>query len=268
MKRIVILGASGMLGNMVYSYFSDIAQERDYMVVGSARNKQFMPEGGFIFDPTDPKTWANIPLAAYYINAIGVINVHVAKDIKNAIVLNALFPHMLADRFKNVIHITTDCVFSGREGNYTEESPHDALDEYGKTKSLGEPRNCMVLRTSIIGPEIHNDSSLVAWVRKQSGKEINGYTNHCWNGITTLQYAKVCDQIINEKLYKKELYHIISPTSVTKYELIGMINERYDVGAIIHPFETDVKVNRTMATVKDLCGKLNIPEIKDQIEQL
>jgi dTDP-4-dehydrorhamnose reductase len=268
MKRVVVLGASGMLGNMVYSYLSDIAEERNYKVVGSARDKKFMPDGGFLFNPTDPHTWANIPLAAYYINCIGIINVHVSKDIKNAIVVNSLLPHMLADRFENVIHITTDCVFSGREGNYDENSLHDAIDDYGKTKSLGEPKNCMVIRTSIVGPEIHNDSSLIAWVRKQAGKDINGYMNHYWNGITTLQYAKVCDQIINEGLYKKDLYHVISPRKVTKYELVSMISDHYDVGAIIHPFRPPTKVDRTMATVKDLCGKLNIPEIRDQIEQL
>ena len=268
MKKIVILGASGMLGNMVYKYFSEVAKERNYMVVGSVRDPRFKPERGFIFDPTNPQTWNNVPLAAYYINCIGVINVHVAKDIKNAIVLNSLFPHMLTDRLRNVIHVTTDCVFSGREGNYDENSLHDAIDDYGKTKSLGEPKNCMVLRTSIIGPEVHNDSSLVAWVRKQAGKEINGYTNHFWNGITTLQYAKVCDQIIREGLYKDELYHVVSPTSVTKYELVSMISDHYGVGAVVRPFETPVKVDRTMSTVKDLCGKLNIPEIKEQIEEL
>jgi dTDP-4-dehydrorhamnose reductase len=268
MKKIVILGASGMLGNMVYSYLSDIAEERNYKVVGSARDKKFMPDGGFLFNPTDPHTWANIPLAAYYINCIGVIKPYSTKDIKNTIVLNSLYPHMLADRLKNVIHITTDCVFSGQEGNYTENSPHDALDEYGKTKSLGEPTNCMVIRTSIIGPEIHNNASLVAWVRQQTGKEINGFTNHDWNGITTLQYAKVCDQIIQNGWYKEDLYHVISPSKVTKYELVSMISARYEVGAVIHPVEASIKIDRTMATVKDLCEKLNIPEIRDQIEQL
>lgn len=265
MKRVAVLGASGMLGNMVTRYLVNTGK---YRVKPSIRDQQFLVEGGFIFDPMESVTWRNIPPADYYINAIGVINVHVAKDIKRAIVVNALYPHMLADRNRGVIHISTDCVFSGREGNYTENSIHDAVDDYGKTKSLGEPKNCMVLRTSIIGPEIHNDSSLIAWVRKQSGKEINGYTNHYWNGITTLQYAKVCEQIIDNGWYKEDLYHVVSPNSVTKYELISMINEYYGVGAVVRPFETPTKVDRTMSTVKDLCSKLIIPEIKDQITQL
>lgn len=268
MKKIVVFGASGMLGSMVYSYLSDIASERNYMVVGTARDEHFKPEGGVIFDPTNPRTWSNVPMAAYYINCIGVIKPYSTKNIKDTIVINALYPHMLVDMFKNVIHITTDCVFSGKDGNYDENSPHDALDEYGKTKSLGEPKNCMVLRTSIIGPEFHANVSLLEWVRQQSGKEINGFTNHEWNGITTLQYAKICDQIITNGWYKEDLYHIISPNKVTKYELVSMINDHYNVGAVVHPVEAPIKVDRTMSTIKDLCVKLNIPEIKDQIDQL
>lgn len=270
MKKIVVLGASGMLGSMVYKYLLGVSFKRNYAVVGSARDESLIPECGFLFDPTNPFTWNNVPQADYYINCIGIINVHVMKDIQKAIFVNSLYPHMLANKFEDVIHITTDCVFSGREGNYTEESPHDALYEYGKTKSLGEPKNCMVIRTSIIGPEIHNDSSLIAWVKKQAGKEINGYTNHYWNGITTLQYAKICEQIIECGLYKEDIYHIHSPNAVTKFDLVEMISKHYGIfdTMVIHPFETPAKVDRTMATVKDLCGRLDITEIKDQIYQL
>jgi len=161
-----------------------------------------------------------------------------------------------------------NCVFSGEDGNYDEDSAHDASDDYGKSKSLGEPENCMVLRTSIIGPEVHNNASLISWVQAQGGKKINGFTNHLWNGITTLQYAKVCDQIISNNWYDEDLYHIYSPNIVNKFELVSMINDRYSVGANITPVEALVAIDRTMSTKKGLCAKLNIPELKDQIEQL
>jgi dTDP-4-dehydrorhamnose reductase len=268
MKKIAILGASGMLGSMVKKYFSSVAEEREYIVVGSVKDPQFLQKGDFIFDPLDMKSWGNIPQAAYYINCIGIVKPAMARSIKASIIINAYYPHLLADSHQNVIHITTDCVFSGREGNYDENSPHDALDDYGKSKSLGEPKNCMVLRTSIIGPEVHNHYSLLAWVLQQGGKEINGFTNHDWNGITTLQFAKVCDQIIKNNLYKEEMYHIHSPSKVNKFELVSMINYNYSVGAEIHPIAASVKIDRTLSTVKDLCGKLNIPEIRDQICEL
>lgn len=266
MKKIVILGSTGMLGSTVTKYFLSAG---NYEVKTSIRNMNFKTNDNFIFDPLDESSWHNIPKDAdYYINCIGVIKPFMAANMKDSIFLNAYFPYLLAEEFKNVIHITTDCVFSGRDGNYNEDSVHDALDEYGKSKSLGEPKNCMVLRTSIIGPEVHKNASLISWVRAQGDKEINGFTNHLWNGVTTLQYAKICDQIISNGWYKEDLYHICSPSIVNKFELVSMISEKYEVGAIITPTEASESVDRTMSSKKDLCGKLNIPELEDQIIQL
>jgi dTDP-4-dehydrorhamnose reductase len=263
MKKIVILGSTGMLGNTVTKYFSSMG---DYEVSSSIRNVNFKTDDNFLFDPLDESSWSNIPQEAdFYINCIGVIKPFMAANMKDSIFLNAYFPYLLSEKFRNVIHITTDCVFSGKNGNYNEDSVHDALDEYGKSKSLGEPKNCMVLRTSIIGPEIHKNASLMSWVWAQSGKEINGFTNHLWNGITTLQYAKICDQIISNNWYKEDLYHIHSPSIINKFELVSMINDRYKVGAVIKPVKALVIVDRTMTTKKNLCAKFDIPEIKDQI---
>jgi dTDP-4-dehydrorhamnose reductase/intein/homing endonuclease len=162
-----------------------------------------------------------------------------------------------------------NCVFSGKEGKYTEESQHDALDDYGKSKSLGE--HCqkfgMLIRTSIIGEEIHKNASLIEWIKSQKGKEINGFTNHLWNGITTKQYAKICSQIIDENLYEKGLFHVFSDV-VNKLELASFVNEKFDLGITIKPFETENPCDRTMSTVKDLNSKLTIPTIKEQIENL
>jgi dTDP-4-dehydrorhamnose reductase len=266
MKKIVILGSTGMLGSTVLEYFLNTNK---YEVMGSIRDVRFANDNNFLFHPNQGDY---IPYADYVINAIGIIKPHMMKDIKSSIYLNSIFPWNLADGLSKegarLIHITTDCVFSGKDGNYNEESEHDALDDYGKSKSLGEPNNCMVLRTSIIGPEVHQNVSLVSWVQAQAGKDINGFTNHLWNGITTLQYAKICDQIISNDWYSEDLYHIHSPSIVNKFELVSMINDRYKVGANITPMKAPVVIDRTMSTKKDLCAKLNIPEIKDQIEEL
>jgi len=269
MKKIIILGSTGMLGNMLLNHLSSTNK---YEIVSSVRNRDFENDNNFIFEPVLEDTVCELPYADYYINCIGIIKPHMLKNIEDSIYLNSIFPRELADecnrRGSKLIHITTDCVFSGKDGNYDEDSDHDALDDYGKSKSLGEPENCMVLRTSIIGPEIHKNASLMSWVQAQGGKEINGFTNHLWNGITTLQYAKVCDQIISNDWYDEDLYHIHSPSIVNKFELVSMINDRYIVGANITPTEAPAAVDRTMSTKKDLCAKLNIPELKEQIRQL
>ena len=95
-----------------------------------------------------------------------------------------------------VVHISTDCVFNGKKGNYNEEDDHDCLDVYGKTKSLGENPDLTIIRTSIIGEEITNKRSLVEWVKSNTSKEINGFIKHFWNGVTCLQLAKIIYKII------------------------------------------------------------------------
>jgi len=268
--KIVILGSSGMLGHMVFNYFKS---QEGYEVIRSVRNPEYLAEDTFIFDPLVEETMFDIPKDAdYVINCIGVIKPHMLKNLTKSIYVNSIFPHELAARCKSngtkVIHITTDCVFSGMTGEYDEESLHDATDEYGKSKSLGESKNCMVIRTSIIGTEVYNNASLIAWVLAQGGKSINGFTNHFWNGITTLQFAKVCEKIIQQNLYKEELYHVISPGSVDKYELVSMINEVYEVDASVNPVPADIAVDRTLSTIKDLCHRLDIPALKVQLQEM
>jgi len=267
--KVIVLGSSGMLGSTVMNHFIDCG----YDVTGSIRSGEFIKENVFVFDPTASSTWKNFPKDAdYVVNAIGIIKPFMLDNIKDSIYINAIFPHILADRCKTfgskLIHITTDCVYSGRDGGYNEDALHDALDDYGKSKSLGEPKNCMVIRTSIIGPEIHKNASLVSWVQAQKGKEINGFTNHLWNGITTKTYAEVCHKIIKNDWYNDDLYHVHAPSIVTKFELVTMINNRYNVGATINPIPAGVRIDRTLSTKKDLCEKLMIPELDDQIAQM
>jgi dTDP-4-dehydrorhamnose reductase len=269
--KIVILGSTGMLGHMVFNYFKS---QEGYEVVGSVRDDLFLDHDTFIFDPLLPLTWDNIPSDAdYIINCVGKIKPQMMKNLADSIYINAIFPHRLADKCalvgSKMIHITTDCVFSGADGGYDEASLHDAYDEYGKSKSLGEPKNCMVIRTSIIGTEIHNNSSLISWVQGQGGKIINGYTNHYWNGITTLQFAKVCDQIIRENLYVVGLFHVYSPDLINKYGLVNMIDAIYEVGiGKINSTTASESIDRTLTSAKPLCGLLNIPSLKIQLQDM
>jgi dTDP-4-dehydrorhamnose reductase len=216
---------------------------------------------------------AGLPHCDYIINCIGVIKPFMKDSQKNAIKLNCLFPMILSEYCEKngckLIHITTDCVFSGKDGGYTEDSIHDALDDYGKSKSLGEScqDKSMVIRTSIIGEEVHKQASLIAWVQSQKGKEVNGYTNHLWNGVTTKQYAKICSDIIDNDLYEEGLFHVFS-NPINKLDLVNCISDRFELGITVNPFEAPESCDRTMNTIKDLCGKLNIPSIEQQIKEI
>ena len=274
--RVLVLGSTGMLGSGV----THILGNDEYFNV-TATNRQ--TEGAVLdvncenitFDALadgDLEHWFvtnNLEGFDYIINCIGCIKPFINDSHFMASYVNGSFPHRLSEwgqeRGIKVIHITTDCVFSGSSGQYTEESPHDEWDFYGMSKTLGEPTNCMVVRTSIIGCEHHKHASLIAWVQSNAGNTIDGYLNHHWNGITTTQYGEVVSHIMKEGLYDENLYHVFSPSSVSKYELVGLINDRYDLGITINPVEADTSIDRTLATVKDLNAKLNIPELELQL---
>lgn len=267
MVKIVILGSTGMLGNSVAKVFDN----SNFEVKKSYRKKEFsMGKEMFYFDALN-SSLDSIPKCDYLINCIGIIKPYMESNLKDNIYINSIFPHELSDWCEKngtkMIHITTDCVFSGTTGFYTENSQHDCLDEYGKSKSLGEPKNCMTLRTSIIGEEIHSYSSLISWVKSQNGKEISGYTNHLWNGMTTMQYGECCKQIIDENLYEIGTHHLHSD-DVSKFDLVSLIANSFDLDIKINPVVVEKPCNRTLRTNKELNSKLKIKKIKNQLESL
>lgn len=276
--KVTILGATGMLGHTVSKYFIEqYGRENTFLTY---RNLQvFVDEFGLpgkqgvFFDPLIGVA-PIIPLLSksdFVINCIGLIKQRMSdEDTLKAIQINSVFPWTLARLCKSLdcrlIHITTDCVFSGSDGGYDEYRLHDCTDVYGKTKSLGEPTNCMVLRTSIIGEELHGNVSLVEWAKSQKGKMVDGYVSHFWNGVTTYQFSKICHRIIEEDLYQEELFHIFS-NDISKYELLKLLNSRFDLDLIINRQKT-VPIDRRLCSYKSLNKKLNIPSIEDQIKEM
>jgi dTDP-4-dehydrorhamnose reductase len=261
---VFVLGASGMLGTYVKQYLKDT----DYEVVGLTRNEM---------DAADVNVQIRSALASHgaqsgdvVINCIGTIKPQVDKlgDL-NAIKVNSLFPHLLAkvceEKGYKLIHITTDCVFSGAEGNYNEEALHDCTDVYGKTKSLGEPSNCTVVRTSIIGEEFGTTRSLIEWVKSENGNTVNGYLNHQWNGLTCYQVAKVFEDIIANNKYWNGVRHIHSPNSLNKYELVKSIAEAHELDIHVNPTDGPSKCDRSLSTIYDDCESFNIPDIMTQL---
>jgi dTDP-4-dehydrorhamnose reductase len=177
--------------------------------------------------------------------------------------VNSLFPHVLEEVSKTigckVIHITTDCVFSGLRGFYSETDDHDCVDEYGKTKSLGENKNLMVIRTSIIGEELKNKKSLIEWVKSQNNSKVNGFTNHFWNGVTCLELAKFVENIISTESYWAGVRHIFSPEIVSKFDLLRIIKKTYNLNIDITPSTANF-CDRSLTSIYD-------PKISKSLEQ-
>ena len=270
--KILILGGTGLLGNAVGKYFINSNHDitltyRNEMVIYGDKKK-------WVYFDALKQSPLLVKEYDYVINCIGVIKPFMYNNLLDSIKLNSVFPWELANICEKtntrLFHITTDCVYSGKNGKYNEDSLHDALDDYGKSKSLGEPiEKCMVIRTSIIGEEIHKNASLISWAKSQKGKQVNGFTHHLWNGITTIQYAKICEDIINNDWYNIGLFHVHAKDDVSKAQMLNYFNEKYDLKLnIIETNKIGNPVDRTIRTTKDLCYKLEIPTVQKMINNI
>ena len=268
--KIILFGSTGMLGNYVYNYLSKyhniICINRNELDISTISNNKL--ENIFLKYKLEEND--------IIINCIGIIpqskNLNNA-NIRNYFLINSIFPNLLsfyANLYKlKFIHITTDCVFSGSKGNYNENDLHDEMNEYGVSKSLGEMcYNATIIRTSIIGEETKNKYSLLEWVKKHNNNTINGYTNHFWNGVTCLQLAKIINQIINNNIWWKGVRHIFSPNTVSKYELVNIINDVYKLNNTVVKFKTNNNVDKTLCTNYETNNLFNIPNLIDQICEL
>lgn len=225
MRRIFILGSTGMLGSMLTKTWE-----------GSR------PVPREVFDAENPKYhWRTDQ--DVIINCAGIIKPY-CNDVPKAIQVNSLFPWTLP---ANTIQIATDCVYSGDKGSYIETDLHDATDVYGKTKSLGEATHIKNLRCSIIGPEIKNHRSLLDWFLAQ--KKADGYTNHLWNGITTYHFSKICQGAVREGIQLPNIQHIVPADKVTKAELLKLIAKEFNHNIKITDKQDAKSVDRTLSTV-------------------
>lgn len=263
MKNICVIGANGMLGYAVSSYF----KHKNYNVIEITRR-----EFDIAKDPMG-KLEAYLDNVDVVINCAGVIKPTIAKNsVENVIKINSIFPRNLAKLCNKkgikCFHITTDCVYSGKKGKYTEEDYFDAEDLYGLSKNAGEMNDCMVIRTSIIGEENGNSRSLLEWAKSQAGKEVNGFTNHLWNGVTTLYLAEIIEKILTNNLYQKGIFHIYSPNTVNKYELLNIFNDVYDLKLKINPVEAKESIDRSLSSIYDLSIKLCGKPLEQQVREM
>jgi len=250
--KIIIFGANGMLGRYVFNVLN-----KDYEILPFLRSDFDIENDSF---SKLKRLLINLQEDDVIINCSGLIPQRNNEKIRNYIKINSIFPHILSEICDNVkcnfIHISTDCVFSGLKGNYNENDTHDATTFYGISKSLGENDNSTIIRTSIIGEELYNKSSLLEWIVKNENKDLTCYTNHFWNGVTCLTLAKIIKNIIDNKLYWKGVRHISSPDYVSKHQLCSYINEIYDLNINIEPIEKEYK-NLTLGSIFEPIFKID-----------
>ena len=187
----------------------------------------------------------------FVINAVGIIKQ--LKESKNDLLslnINSIFPRRLAQLsakydFK-LINISTDCVFKGEKGNYSEEDFADAEDLYGKSKYLGEvsSKNCLTIRTSIIGREIFTSHSLVEWFFTNVNKDVNGFTKAVFSGFPTIVLADIIKKIITDFSHLEGLYHV-SSEPINKYDLLNLIKDKFNLNINIIP-ENEFRIDRSL----------------------
>lgn len=189
------------------------------------------------------------------INAVGIIKqLPTAKNMIKTLTVNAVFPHRLLEIAEEsgarLLNISTDCVFSGKDGNYTETDISDALDVYGKSKFLGETisENSLTLRTSIIGRELNTSHSLVEWFLSNQGKPIKGYTKAVFSGFPTVILAAIIGNIIENQPSLHGLYNV-SSEPIDKYNLLELLKDAYRVNIAIEPFD-DFEIDRSLDSTK------------------
>lgn len=260
--RILILGASGMLGHKLCQTYQD-----RFEVWGTVRSTEqayatyglLVPErllGGvdvYQFDTIIRALATARPDAV--INSIGIIKQRpTAQDPLISLTVNAVFPHRLANLAQaagaRLVHISTDCVFSGRKGMYVEDDVSDTEDLYGRSKFLGEvyAPGCLTLRTSIIGRELNSTNGLVEWFLSNRDGCVQGYTGAIYSGFTTLALAEIIADVLENHPQLSGLYHV-SSDPIDKYHLLCLVRDAFHVCVAIEPYD-GVHINRSLDSTR------------------
>jgi dTDP-4-dehydrorhamnose reductase len=266
-KKLLVIGINGMAGHVAFQYLKDTQK---YQVYGMARNIE-ATKNIFNLDVSDTIGLNKIVSDHqfdYIINCIGILNQDAESNPSKAIWFNSYFPHFLEEITKGsdskVIHISTDCIFNGKEGNYSETSIKNGEGFYAQSKALGEIDNSkdLTIRTSIIGPELNTKGiGLFNWFMHQAGV-INGYTTAVWSGVTTLELAKAIDYAILNPL--NGLVHLTNGVPVNKFDLLHLFKEIWD--------KKDIKIEAYEGKVVDKSLKKSerfnyqVPIYKEMLE--
>lgn len=268
--RILVLGSQGMAGHIVSKYLA----RQGHKVTTSARrnsdiniNIETIHKNDSFFDLLKKDY-------DFVINCIGLLVKDSIDRPDRAAVINSWFPHYLEYHLRNaetkLIHLSTDCVFDGTKGNYIESDTHTEMNHYGKSKSLGEINNDkdVTFRTSIIGPELKlNGTGLLHWILTTQERELNGWENAWWNGITTLQLAK-CIEIYLQNPKINGVYNLVNnDVKINKYELLCKVNEIFQLDKIINRTVGPKTINKILVDTRKAID-FKIPNYDIQLKEL
>jgi dTDP-4-dehydrorhamnose reductase len=274
MKKVLVIGSKGMAGHVIYNYLPSLG---DYEVYGVARNVK-QTDRVFSLDVSDTKGLKKILDLQFdiVINCIGILNKDAEENPHKAVWFNSYFPHFLEaltkDKNTRLISISTDCVFSGKKGNYSENDFKDGEGFYATSKALGEVINQkdLTIRTSIIGPELNIEGiGLFHWFMQQKD-QIYGYSKAFWSGITTIELAKVIHQTILQN--STGLIIVSGENKIDKYSLLKLLNKIFRNEELIILENYDYKVDKSMRSLRtDFNYKMStyeemIMEMKNWIE--
>lgn len=253
---ILVLGSEGMLGHKMFQTLSARFPETKGTILGSLSDPFYRSIP--LFDPNHIIERVNVMAIPqlretlemekpdWLINCIGIVKQRDEGKIAiPSITINSLLPHLLADWSAawggRLIHFSTDCVFSGKKGHYSEEDLSDAEDLYGKSKFLGEvvAQNALTLRTSIIGRELRQFKSLLEWFLAQKGKKVKGFRRVIYSGVTTNHIAELVGKIIYDQPNLSGLYQVTAP-AINKHDLLSRIRDAYKLDVEIVPDELEV----------------------------
>jgi dTDP-4-dehydrorhamnose reductase len=268
--RVLILGSAGLIGHQVHNYLKG---NEGYELHNIAyRNK--LQENTILIDARDEnnliKQIASIK-PQYIVNCIGILIGGSNKDPENAVFLNAYMPHRLARLADEIdaklIHISTDCVFSGdKKEPYIETDEKDGIGVYAKSKGLGEVVNNkhLTLRTSVVGPELKTDGEeLFHWFMNQQG-DISGFTKAIWSGVTTIELAKAVKWSIDNDI--TGLYHVTNNTSINKHELLKLFQKHTKKDVNIKPVDGN-NVDKSFVDTR-LLMNYQIPSYDEMITEM
>ncbi len=236
--RVLILGGDGMLGHQLFRHFQighDVGVTLRFGQEAYERYRLFERQRAY-YGIDARQTDGLLQVIADFrpetvVNAIGIVKQRPeAKEVIPSLEINSLFPHRLALLCRTararLVHLSTDCVFSGRKGNYGEMDMPDAEDLYGRTKLLGEvsESHCLTLRTSMFGPEFSRKTGLLEWFLAQRGQTVKGFTKAIFSGFPTVELARIIERILTEVPELHGVYHVAAqPTS--KYDLLVLIRD-------------------------------------------
>ena len=259
--RILILGGDGMLGHQLLRHFKERHDVRATLRLGrEAYEAHRLFEQGSAFYGIDARQMdALLQVIADFrpetvVNAIGIVKQRSdAKEAIPSLEINSLLPHRLALACRTVgarlVHVSTDCVFSGRKGNYCETDFSDADDLYGRTKFLGEvsESHCLTLRTSMIGPELSRKTGLLEWFLAQRGQTVKGFTKAIFSGFPTSELARIVERVLVDVPTVHGVYHVAA-RPISKYDLLTLIRDRLRLPITIErdsTFECDRSLDAT-----------------------